>query len=111
MYSSYIEKDNQREILKESQKRILSDSLILGSQIIKNKKNVWDLVKRGIVDEDHELITCVRILSTTEEDDLVDKIHFAFRCGYPFFEKKDYEDVVGEYREIREWLDHEDSQE
>ena len=110
MDTSYIEGDNEKELLKETQKRILSDSLLLGSQIIKKRKNVWDLVRKGIVDEDDELITCVRILSTTEEDDLVDKLHFAFRCGYPFLGEQDYQDVVGEYREIREWLDNEDSQ-
>jgi hypothetical protein len=103
---------DRKEALRNSGKRIICDSLLLAAEIIEKNKNVWDLVQRGIVDDQNELVQCVGILLGMEmgkhkvhprETTLADRLSFTFGWRN-HLNDKDFEDVVDEYTAIREWL-------
>lgn len=109
---------NRNEALKNSGKRIICDSLLLAAEIIEKNRNVWDLVRRGIVDDKNELVQCVGILlgreleknkSHKRQISLEDKLSFTFGWRYPL-DDDDFEDIVEEYTAIREWLKDTDSE-
>jgi hypothetical protein len=104
---------DRKEALRNSGKRMICDSLLLAAEIIEKNRNVWDLVRRGIVDDQNELVKSVGILLGMEMDrkreshregTLADKLHFTFGWKYPALKEKDFEDIVDEYTAIREWL-------
>lgn len=104
---------DRNEALRNSGKRIICDSLLLAAEIIEKNRNVWDLVKRGIVDDQNELVRSVGILLGMEMDTkresprggtLADKLDFTFGWKYQALKESDFEDIVDEYTAIREWL-------
>lgn len=110
---------DRNEALRNSGKRIICDSLLLAAEIIEKNRNVWDLVRRGIVDDQNELVQSVGILLGMKMDrkreslrggTLADKLHFTFGWKYQALKGEDFEDVVCEYEAIREWLKDPDSE-
>jgi hypothetical protein len=110
---------DRNEALRNSGKRIICDSLLLAAEIIEKNRNVWDLIRRGIVDDQNELVQSVGILLGMEMDKkrgsfrggtLVDKLHFTFGWKYQALKEDDFEDIVDEYTAIREWLKDPDSE-
>ncbi|KUK67131.1 MAG: hypothetical protein XD87_0312 [candidate division WS6 bacterium 36_33] len=104
---------DRNEALRNTGKRIICDSLLLAAEIIEKNRNVWDLVRRGIVDNQNELVQCVGILlgmeiakqkERTKEEDLVDRLEFTFGWRHQGLKRGDYVDIVDEYTTIREWL-------
>ncbi len=104
---------NRNEALRNSGKRIICDSLLLAAEIIEKNRNVWDLVKKGIVDDQNELVQSVGILLGMEMDrkresprggTLADKLDFTFGWKYQALKESDFEEIVDEYTAIREWL-------
>jgi hypothetical protein len=119
---SNLERQEKIEAQKFSQRRMLCDSLLLASTVMDKKKNIWDLVTKNIIDEKDDLVKCVGILLASnkvsskiesvpinEDDIFVTSLAFAFKPKYSLLDIEDYEVVVAEYREIREWLEDEDS--
>ena len=108
-----IENDSRKEALRTSRKRIICNSLLLASEIIEKNRNVWDLVKSGIVDDRNELVQCVGILVAmqiskerggSEREILPEKLDFAFGWRYQYLEGDDFAEIAQEYEAIREWL-------
>jgi hypothetical protein len=104
---------DRNEALRNSGKRIICDSLLLAAEIIEKNRNVWDLVRRGIVDDQNELVQSVGILLGMEMDrkresprggTLADKLDFTFGWKYQALKESDFEEIVDEYTAIREWL-------
>lgn len=104
---------DRNEALRNSGKRIICDSLLLAAEVIEKNRNVWDLVKKGIVDDQNELVQSVGILLGMEMDKkresfrggtFVDKLYFTFGWKYQALKESDFEEIVDEYTAIREWL-------
>ena len=95
--ASYLEKHE----LNKSARRILTDSLLLASNIIEGRKNVFELVSKNIVDKDDELVKCVGILSDLEknnkeivvEDNFFSDFWEEEICGDPNDDNND-EDII-----------------
>ncbi|MFA7628021.1 MAG: hypothetical protein WCY37_01200 [Candidatus Dojkabacteria bacterium] len=110
---------DRNEALRNSGKRIICDSLLLAAEVIEKNRNVWDLVKKGIVDDQNELVQSVGILLGMEMarkherakgGALPEKLQFTFGWKYQALKGEDFEDVVCEYEAIREWLKDPDSE-